>query len=159
MDSTIDDQDAAMLRRAIELSARAREAGDHPFGSLLVTADGRVQAEAVNTVVTGNDISAHPELKLAVWAAGHLSEEEIAATTMYTSCEPCVMCSGGMVSSGLSRLVYALSGAQAHALRTGDAPAEWIAAGEVFERAGRSLHAAGPALHAEAARTHEGYWT
>jgi tRNA(Arg) A34 adenosine deaminase TadA len=55
------------------------------------------------------DISAHPELKLARWAARELSPETAAATTMYTSCQPCGMCAGGIVRSGLGRVVYALS--------------------------------------------------
>src|SRR5438876_486866 len=56
--------DERFLRRAIELAAAGRAAGDAPFGSLLVGPDGDVLVEDHNTVLSDNDISAHPELKL-----------------------------------------------------------------------------------------------
>jgi len=61
--------DEPYLRRAIELAAQSRAAGDAPFGSLLVDADGVVLAEDRDTVLSDDDITAHPELKLARWAA------------------------------------------------------------------------------------------
>jgi tRNA(Arg) A34 adenosine deaminase TadA len=49
------------LRRAIELAAAARAAGDMPFGSLLVGPAGEVLAEDRNTVHSDRDVTAHPE--------------------------------------------------------------------------------------------------
>jgi tRNA(Arg) A34 adenosine deaminase TadA len=89
-----------------------RAAGDAPFGSLLVGLDGTVLAEDHNTVLTDGDISAHPELKLARWAARELDASTAAATTMYTSCQPCGMCTGAIERSGLGRVVFALSNEQ-----------------------------------------------
>ena len=105
-------EDSAFLRRAIEIAAAAITSGDAPYGSLLVDAQGAVLMQAHNTVQRDRDISAHPELKLARWAARELSPETAAATTMYTSCQPCGMCAGGIVRSGLGRVVYALSNEQ-----------------------------------------------
>ena len=105
------------LRRAIELAAEARDAGDMPFGSLLVDATGEVVLEERNTVVTERDIAAHPEMKLARWAARELDPEGAARTTMYTSCEPCSMCRGTIAQSGLGRVVFALSSEQLNELR------------------------------------------
>jgi hypothetical protein len=59
------DDDLDHLRRAIALAAEARLAGDPPFGSTLVDAAGTVIAEERNTTASDNDITAHPELKLA----------------------------------------------------------------------------------------------
>jgi tRNA(Arg) A34 adenosine deaminase TadA len=61
--------DEKLLRRAIELAAEARAGGNPPFGSLLADQDGGVLVEERNTTITDADISLHPELKLAVWAA------------------------------------------------------------------------------------------
>lgn len=110
--------DEAFLRRAIELAARSRADGDAPFGSLLVAADGAVLAEDHNTVRSGNDITAHPELKLARWAARELDAVAARVTTMYTSCQPCAMCMGAIQRSGLGRVVFALSNEQLASLRT-----------------------------------------
>jgi tRNA(Arg) A34 adenosine deaminase TadA len=109
--------DERHLRRAIELAGAAREAGDMPFGSILVGPAGGVLAEDRNTVITERDVTGHPELKLARWAARELDAETARGTTMYTSCEPCPMCRGAISRSGLGRVVFALSGDQLDGLR------------------------------------------
>ena len=111
--------DERFLRRAIELAASARTGGNPPFGSLLVGPDGDVLVEERNTTITDDDISAHPEQKLARWAARELAPEVAAATTMYTSCEPCGMCAGAIERSGLGRVVFALSTEQLMTLKPG----------------------------------------
>jgi tRNA(Arg) A34 adenosine deaminase TadA len=110
--SMITAEDSAFLRRAIQIAAEAITSGDAPYGSLLVDRQGAVLMRAHNTVERDRDITAHPELKLARWAARELSPETAATTTMYTSCQPCSMCAGAIVRSGLGRVVYALSSEQ-----------------------------------------------
>jgi tRNA(Arg) A34 adenosine deaminase TadA len=110
-------EDERFLRRAIELAGAAREAGNAPFGSLLVSAGGEILSEDVNTTLTERDITAHPELKLARWAAAHLAPEAARETTMYTSCQPCPMCAGALARSGLGRVVFALGSDQLEALK------------------------------------------
>jgi tRNA(Arg) A34 adenosine deaminase TadA len=99
------------LRRAIALAAEARAGGNPPFGSLLVGPDGAVLAEERNSSLTDEDITAHPELKLARWAARALDPATAAGTTMYTSCEPCEMCTGALARSGIGHMVFALPAA------------------------------------------------
>lgn len=111
--------DETLLRRAIAIAAHAITQGDAPYGSLLADADGAILVEAHNTVRRDNDISAHPELKLARWAARELTPEAAARTTMYTSCQPCGMCAGGIARSGLGRVVYALATEQLLTLNPG----------------------------------------
>ena len=108
--------DERHLRRAIELASASRAAGQHPYGSLLVSADGAVLAEDHNTELADRDITAHPELKLARWAARELESAAARTTTMYTSCEPCPMCRAAIDRSGLGRVVFALSAAQWRAI-------------------------------------------
>ncbi|MEU0097586.1 nucleoside deaminase [Streptomyces sp. NPDC006267] len=111
--------DHTLLRRAIALAAKARTGGDPPFGSLLAAPDGTVLAEEHNTTRTDQDITAHPELKLARWAARELDAATAAETTMYTSCEPCGMCQAVIQWAGLRRVVYALSNDQLLDIRPG----------------------------------------
>jgi tRNA(Arg) A34 adenosine deaminase TadA len=120
MSITTDDE--RFLRRAIELAAAGRADGEAPFGSLLVGPDGSVLRADHNTVLSDHDITAHPELKLARWAARELDAETAAGTTMYTSCQPCPMCAGAIDRSGLGRVVYALSGAQLNVLKPSGGP-------------------------------------
>jgi tRNA(Arg) A34 adenosine deaminase TadA len=128
--------DEVLLRRAIAIAAEAVALGDAPYGSLLADADGTILVEAHNTVRRDDDISAHPELKLARWAARELAPEVAARTTMYTSCQPCGMCTGGIVRSGLGRVVYALSTEQLVGLNPGsDWPAVPQEGPALFEQA------------------------
>jgi tRNA(Arg) A34 adenosine deaminase TadA len=141
-------EDELHLRRAIELASAARDAGDQPYGSLLVGPSGDVLAEDRNTVVTGKDITAHPELKLARWAALQLEPERARATTMYTSCEPCAMCANAIARSGLGRVVFALAGEQLHELKP---------SGSVSPDAAHVAYE-GPALFDEARVPIDGYY-
>jgi tRNA(Arg) A34 adenosine deaminase TadA len=140
--------DERHLRRAIELAAAARAAGDMPYGSLLVGPTGDVLAEERNTVVTEQDIAAHPELKLARWAARHLDTTAARGTTMYTSCQPCPMCTGAIARSGLGRVAFGLSGEQLAELKPPGA-ASPDAAQVAYE---------GPALFDEARVPIDGYY-
>jgi tRNA(Arg) A34 adenosine deaminase TadA len=115
--SKVPTEDEKHLRRAIALARVARSAGDPPFGSLLVGPDGRVLREETNTTLTADDITAHPELKLARWAATELDSGLANQTTMYTSCEPCSMCAGAIERSGLGRVVFALSMAELETIK------------------------------------------
>ena len=136
------------LRRAIELATEARAAGDMPFGSLLVGPGGDVLVEDRNTVVTEDDITAHPELKTALWAARNLEPEVAARTTMYTSTEPCPMCRGAIARSGLGRVVFALSGEQFESLKPPGSPSPDVA----------DVSYEGPALLDEARVPIDGYY-
>lgn len=104
--------DLAHLRRCVELAREGLDAGDQPFGSVLVDADGTALAEGRNRVVELGDATQHPELELARWAAGHLTAEQRAGATVYTSGEHCVMCAAAHGWVGLGRIVYASSSAQ-----------------------------------------------
>ncbi|GAB3209370.1 nucleoside deaminase [Marinactinospora thermotolerans] len=107
----VDENDRKHLRRCVELATEALEAGDEPFGSVLVGADGAVVAEDRNRVALG-DRTRHPEFELARWAAANMTPEERAAATVYTSGEHCPMCAAAHAWVGLGRIVYATSSAQ-----------------------------------------------
>ncbi|MFF1292387.1 MULTISPECIES: nucleoside deaminase [unclassified Streptomyces] len=105
------DAELPYLRRCVELAAEALEAGDEPFGSVLVGADGEVLAEDHNRVASG-DRTRHPEFELARWSAAHMSPEARAAATVYTSGEHCPMCAAAHAWVGLGRIVYVASSEQ-----------------------------------------------
>ena len=83
--------------------------------------DGDVLAEDHNRALGTKDISHHPELKLAVWAARELDAATAKKTTMYTSCQPCGMCTGAIERSGLGGVVYALSGEELETMKPASA--------------------------------------
>jgi tRNA(Arg) A34 adenosine deaminase TadA len=107
----LDDIQRRHLRRCVELAREALEAGDDPFGSVLVGPDGSVLAERRNRERTGQPL-AHPEIDLALWAGEHLSLEERTGSTVFTSGEHCAMCSAAHGWVGLGTIVYAVSSGQ-----------------------------------------------
>jgi tRNA(Arg) A34 adenosine deaminase TadA len=109
-------RDLSHLRRCVEMAREALDAGDEPFGSVLVDAEGTVRAEDRNRTADG-DQTRHPEFELARWAATHLTAEERAGATVYTSGEHCPMCSAAHAWVGLGRIVYAASTQQLVAWR------------------------------------------
>jgi len=112
MTTAVTEADLPHLRRCVELAAEAVAAGDHPFGSVLVAADGTVLAEDRNREVTAGDATRHPEFALAQWAAANMAAQERAAATVYTSGEHCPMCAAAHGWVGLGRIAYATSSQQ-----------------------------------------------
>lgn len=107
----VTDDDLRHLRRCVELAREAQEAGDEPFGSLLLDADGVTRVEDRNRVKDG-DATRHPEYAIAKWAVENLSPDDRARATVYTSGEHCTMCAAAHAWVGLGRVVYAASSAQ-----------------------------------------------
>ena len=93
------------------MATEALDDGDEPFGSVLVDPDGTVVFEDRNRVKDG-DHTRHPEFEIARWAATHLTPEQRAASTVYTSGEHCPMCSAAHAWVGLGTIIFATSGAQ-----------------------------------------------
>lgn len=107
----VTDQDRKYLRRCVELAREAAEAGDSPFGSVLVNAEGEILFEDRNRTKDG-DQTRHPEFEIARWAATNVAPEERASCVVYTSGEHCPMCSAAHAMVGLGRIVYVSSGEQ-----------------------------------------------
>ncbi len=100
--------DEIFMRRAIELSKSAVEHGNEPFGSVLVRG-GKIIFENENQIYTMHDPSFHGEMGLIRRFCAETGETDLGDCTLYTSCEPCFMCSGAMVWVKLGRLVYSAS--------------------------------------------------
>jgi len=104
----ISDDDRELLQRAVALARTALDAGDEPFGSILVGGDGSILFEDRNRIKDG-DATQHPEFAIARWAAQNLTPAERAASVVYTSGEHCAMCSAAHAWVGLGRIVFATS--------------------------------------------------
>jgi tRNA(Arg) A34 adenosine deaminase TadA len=152
--------DERHLLRTIELAASARTAGNHPFGSLIVDAAGKIVREAENTVVTSCDVTGHAELNVVRAAGIELGDAFLLGATLYTSTEPCAMCAGAIYWAGITRVVYALGSDMLEQL-VKDLPDDStlrLPCREVFARGGRRVDVSGPHLLEQAAAVHAGFW-
>ena len=154
-------QDIELLRRAFALAGEARERGRHPFGALVAAADGTViAARGNNSMPPEGDPTQHAELCAAAAAARSVPLERLAGATLYSSAEPCAMCTGALYWTGIGRLVYGLSERRLLEF-TGDAaenPTFDLPCREVLARGQREVEVLGPLLEDEAALAHQGFW-
>lgn len=111
MNKNLTSTDKYFLTLCIDLAEEALNAGDRPFGSILVDKDGNILAQARNKVITHHALS-HPEYVLAAWALDNLTKEQRQESTMYTSGEHCPMCAGAHGMASIGTVVYAASGRQ-----------------------------------------------
>ncbi len=156
----VTETDLKFLQQAIEVSRRSRANGNHPFGAILVSSTGEMLLEAENTVNTSKDATGHAEINLMRMASQQFPIETLAASTMYSSCEPCAMCAGAMYWTGVGRLVYALSETTLYKI-TGantDNPTMHLECREVLARGQRKIEVHGPALEIEASAVHAQFW-
>lgn len=151
--------DQRLLRAAIGLSARARDAGNQPYGALVADAQGRVLLEACNTQVNERDVTAHAELNLVRAASQRLDRDTLAGCTVYASGEPCPMCAGALYWSGVGRVVFALSIETMAALGGPDADELSLHAADVFASGMRPVEVIGPALEDEARHVFDGQFS
>lgn len=100
--------DEVFMEKAIELSRLAVEHGNEPFGAVLVK-DDEIVFTNENQIYTKHDPTFHAEAGLIREFCAKTGISNLQEYTMYSSCEPCFMCSGAMVWVKLGRLVYGAS--------------------------------------------------
>ncbi|MFO7633926.1 MAG: nucleoside deaminase [Caldilinea sp.] len=156
------DEHLSHLRNAIAVARRAREKGNHPFGALLVDEHGVVLLEAENTVNTEHDCTGHAETNLVRMACRQFERVVLERCTLYTSTEPCAMCTGAIHWSGIGRVVFALSEENLYAMTSDgthpDNETMTLSCREVFARCARPVEVVGPLIEEEARSVHEGFW-
>jgi len=84
--------------------------GCGPFYAAIVDADGNVVAEAANDVVNAKCSHRHAEMNVIAAAEKKLGTWNLSGMglTLYTTAEPCMMCAGGILWSGISRVVFGI---------------------------------------------------
>lgn len=142
------------IRECIRLAEEAKVNGNHPFGSLLVH-DGNILLRAQNSINTFNDIAQHPESILARSGASQFSPEFLAECTLYTSTEPCPMCTGAIYWSGIGRIVFACS---VEKLSEFVSDSLKMPSREILARGDHQVEVIGPILENEASSVHVGFW-
>ncbi len=155
----MDETDVRLIRVAIDVARKARDKGNHPFGAILVDKEGQILMEAENTVITGRDCTAHAELNLMRQASRKYDRDFLESCTLYSSTEPCPMCSGAIFWGNVRRVVFGLSEAGLYEM-TGEETEEvlYLPCRELFKNGKKSIEVLGPILEEEARKVHEGFW-
>jgi tRNA(adenine34) deaminase len=103
---TWSDNDAAWMRRAIELAREgAARPGTNPIGCVIVR-NGHVIGEATNEVDLRHDPTAHAEIVAMRRAGDKLKFHEMTGAVLYTTLQPCGMCTMASIWAKIGRIVY-----------------------------------------------------
>jgi tRNA(Arg) A34 adenosine deaminase TadA len=150
-------EDRTFMKRAYELARFATTHGGSPFGALLVR-DGKILAEFSNCENATGDVTKHAETGLISAFSPKIDRATFAASTLYTSSEPCTMCCGAIRFAGIGRVVFGTTEAQF--LRVMDLPADPrpLDSREVFARTAPQVRVQGPLMEDEGLQIHEAFW-
>ncbi|KZL00016.1 tRNA-specific adenosine deaminase [Pseudovibrio sp. Ad5] len=77
-----------------------------PFGGAIYTADGRLLAQAYDSVIRECDPTCHGEVNAIRQASKILGSRWLAGCTMYSTCEPCAMCTAATIWAGIDQVVF-----------------------------------------------------
>jgi tRNA(adenine34) deaminase len=99
----VTDQD--FMRCALELAAKAAEAGEVPVGAVVVK-DGSIIGRGFNRPITTADPTAHAEIVALREAACAEDNYRLTGCELYVTLEPCAMCVGAMIHARIARIVY-----------------------------------------------------
>jgi len=156
------EEDVAFLRRAIEVSRESREHGNTPFGAILVDENKNIVLEQENREISEHICTGHAETSLMEEASRRFDHDYLWQCTIYTTGEPCAMCSGAIYWANVGRVVYAMTERDILA-QTGDSeqnPTLDTPCRQIFASSQKNIEVVGPfpELVAEACAVHEGYW-
>lgn len=80
------------MKACIDLAKIAKQRGDSPVGSIIVQ-NGLVIGEGIEGGKTHKDITFHAEIEAIRNAIKYLGKQDLSDCILYTTHEPCIMCS------------------------------------------------------------------
>ena len=106
--------DEVFMRRAIDLAREGKDApGGNEIGCVIVL-DGQIIGEGHNEVDARHDPTAHAEIVAMRRAGERLGTHEFRGATLYSTLQPCGMCSMASIWAKLGRIVYGAERHQVH---------------------------------------------
>jgi tRNA(Arg) A34 adenosine deaminase TadA len=153
------DEDRMRLAISVARENVERETGG-PFGAAIFERDtGQVVAVGMNSVVRLNNSTLHGEIVAFMMAQQRVGSYTLGAPSgraheLHTSCEPCAMCLGATLWSGVKRVVFGAAREDAARLDFEEGPVFEASYRYVEER---GLEIVGPFLRREAREVLELY--
>ncbi len=108
----INEKDLQCMEEAIEMSRLARRTGNAPYGAVLADKQGNVLMTQSDVTQTEQRLGGHAVVQLLEKAMKEMSRVELSECTLYVTVEPCYMCAGAVLVSGVGRVVYGMSKAR-----------------------------------------------
>jgi tRNA(adenine34) deaminase len=115
MSSGWEQDDIDRMRQALAEAETAAGEGEIPVGAVVVV-NGEVVGRGHNNSVANADPSGHAEIVALRAAGASTGNYRLPAATLYVTLEPCVMCTGAIVQSRITRVVFGAYDKKAGAL-------------------------------------------
>ncbi|HRW61837.1 MAG TPA: nucleoside deaminase [Bacteroidales bacterium] len=100
--------DEYFMKEALKEANKAFAKDEVPIGAVIVC-NNQIIARAHNLTETLNDVTAHAEMQAFTAATNYLGGKYLTDCTLYVTLEPCIMCSGALYWTQISKLVYGAS--------------------------------------------------
>ncbi|QJC38397.1 tRNA adenosine(34) deaminase TadA [Enterobacteriaceae endosymbiont of Donacia fulgens] len=97
--------DIYWMKYALYFAKLTKYNGEIPVGAIIVK-NNKIISFGNNNTIKKNDPTAHAEIIALRKAGKYLKNYRLLNTTMYVTLEPCLMCSGAIIMSRISRLVF-----------------------------------------------------
>lgn len=106
------------MKRCLHLAERALDEGNAPVGAVIVQG-GVPIGEAWELLPTSSDVTAHAELLSVRRACAALNSSDLSGASLYSTAEPCVMCSYALRKAGIARVVFGTRAGQVGGVHSG----------------------------------------
>jgi tRNA(adenine34) deaminase len=108
------DDDARWMRQALQLAREGEKTpGANPIGCVIVLNE-EVIGQGYNEVAMEHDATAHAEIVAMRRAGATLSCEEMRGAVLYTTLQPCGMCTMASIWAKIGRIVYGAGRGDVH---------------------------------------------
>jgi tRNA(Arg) A34 adenosine deaminase TadA len=97
-----------MMAIAIEEAKVSRQEGNKGYGAVVALGN-RIIGKAHDTAITGKDPALHAEVNAIRQAVHTLGDTNLSGAILFSTCEPCPMCSSLAVWANLTTIVYGIS--------------------------------------------------
>lgn len=150
------------LKRCIEISKNSRESGNMPFGALLVNKEGEIILEQMNIEGTDYKCTGHAETQLMEKASMMFSKDYLWGCTLYSTAEPCAMCTGAIYWGNVGRIVYGMSEVDLLKFTGSDEknPTFDLPCRDIIKKGQKKIEVLGPfdTLYEDIAEVHKNFW-
>src|SRR5262245_13404223 len=99
--------DGIMMHRCVALAESARQGGEYPFAAVIARR-GEFICESLNMVRVEGDVTRHAEMVAIASAQKKLRATSLDDCTLYSTIEPCAMCSYAIRETRIGRVVFSL---------------------------------------------------
>ncbi len=141
----------AMLRLAIAEARVSRQEGNKGYGALILLGN-EILGKAHDTAVTEQDPSRHAEVNAIRQAVQAYGDSNLCGAILFSTCEPCPMCSSLAVWANLTTIVYGISIEETAAMGKSRIR---VSAKEIIERSPVIVEVIGGVLREECRRLYE----